>query len=335
MRVQPLLQQYKLRLLQAAYDGSLIGRFNSPHCPLHEVSEELSYGTARKSHIEARGVAVLRIPNISGGQIDLSGLKYSEFDEHEYERLRLKIGDLLVVRSNGSPDLVGRPAVVGEEAAGMAYAGYLIRIRPQADAINSHYLAYMVQAPSLRAQIESEVTSTSGVHNVNAKQLGALSIPVLPMEEQDEIVSKLDAAFSWLRRVEAESGKSLGMLESLYSAILSKAFKSEKGEFDRAENGSKELLLQIQKSAQPQLPEPQLSAQPENLMADNPREWLLKDSLDWPKEGVIFEDLAKRISLERDTMRDAIFELLGGKAPELTQDFDATTGRILLKRSKK
>lgn len=332
-RVPPLLQRYKLRLLQAAYDGSLIGRPGAPHRPLGEFAEHLSYGTSRKSHTEARGVAVLRIPNISGGEVDLNELKYSEFEEQEYERLQLKTGDLLIVRSNGSPDLVGRPAVVGETAAGMAYAGYLIRIRPKAEAINPHYLAYMIQAPTSRAQVESEVTSTSGVHNVNARQLAALSIPILPMEQQEEIVGKIDAAFGWLRRVEAESAKALHRLLDLHGAVLSKAFRGrEDGSVQPDEQGEK-LLSRIREAAQPKLPELLTSLQSENQMADEPREWLFKDSLDWPNEGLAFEDVAKRVSIEHDQMRDAVFALLGSDVPELTQVFDAIAGRILLKRN--
>lgn len=333
MHVGPLLQRYKLSLLQAAYDGSLIGRSDALYRPLGEVAEHLSYGTSRKSHVEARGIAVLRIPNISGGEIDLSDLKYSEFEKKEYERLQLKIGDLLIVRSNGSPDLVGRPAVVGEEAAGMAYAGYLIRIRPKTEAINPHYLAFMVQAPTLRAQVESEVTSTSGVHNVNAKQLASLSIPILPMEQQDEIVDKLNGAFNWLRRVEAESRKALDRLMDLHGAILSKAFRGSEDGSAQTVNQDDMLLNRIREAAQPKLPILQTSLIPENLMADEPREWLLKDSLDWPSEGLAFEDVAKRVSVEYDQIRDSVFALLAGDTPELTQVFDVIAGRILLKRN--
>lgn len=333
MRVHPLLQFYKLRLLHAAYDGSLIGQPGATYSPLGEVSGPLSYGTSRKSQPETRGVAVLRIPNVSRGEVDLSDLKYSEFEEQEYERLQLKIGDLLVVRSNGSPDLVGQPAVVGEEAAGMAFAGYLIRIRPRVDEIDPRYLAFMIRAPASRAKIESEVTSTSGVHNVNARQLAALSIPVRPMTQQREIVRRLDVAFGWIGRVEAECARALDRLVDLRASILSKAFKGSEDGLVTPDKHGEELLRRIREAAQPELPKPPMSLQTERLMTDEPREWLLKDSLDWPKRGLTFEQVVDRVSIEHDQIRDAVFALLGGEAPELVQVFDATAGRILLKRS--
>jgi hypothetical protein len=45
------------------------------------------------------------------GRIDLSDLKYGRFTEAEIQKLALRGGDLLIIRSNGSLDLVGRTAL--------------------------------------------------------------------------------------------------------------------------------------------------------------------------------------------------------------------------------
>ncbi|MEJ7808440.1 MAG: hypothetical protein WKG03_21270 [Telluria sp.] len=59
----------------------------------------------------------------------MSNLKYAELPARESESLQLKIGDLLLIRSNGSVTLVGKTALVSEKEDGLAYAGYLIRLR--------------------------------------------------------------------------------------------------------------------------------------------------------------------------------------------------------------
>ena len=84
---------------------------------------------AAKCHYEPKTAPVLRIPNVINGRIDLSDLKYGSFSKEEEKKLALKAGDLLVIRSNGSLDLVGRVALVPKTVAGHLYAGYLIRIR--------------------------------------------------------------------------------------------------------------------------------------------------------------------------------------------------------------
>lgn len=331
--VQPLLKRYRAKLLQAAFDGSLIDCQPTNHQPLSEVVDSLIYGTSKKSHVEPSGTTVLRIPNVSAGEISLSDIKYSKLDEREYERLRLNTGDLLVVRSNGSPELVGRPAVVGDEAAGMAFAGYLIRIRPKATAVDSRYLSYMMQSPQSRAKIEAKLTSTSGVHNVNAKQLAELLIPDISLEQQARVVNKLDQSNAWIARVENECKAAMEKLVELRRRILATAFRGDGDESAESLVQAKALLEKVCLGALPELPVPNLSMDVEESMSEDPQTKLLRDSEDWPPEGLAFEEVARRVVLERDQMRDAVFSLLGGDTPEFVQVFNPSSGRIFLKRS--
>jgi hypothetical protein len=66
---------------------------------------------------------------VQHGHVTLADIKSANFTDNELETLRLEKGDILVIRSNGSLDLVGRSAVVHEAAVGMLFAGYLIRLR--------------------------------------------------------------------------------------------------------------------------------------------------------------------------------------------------------------
>src|SRR5690606_13952408 len=95
---------------------------------LGEIVEDVRYGTAQKCHPNAKGTAVLRIPNVVNGEVDLSDLKYASLSKKELSELTLENGDVLLIRSNGSLHIVGRMALVREHAEQMAFAGYLIRI---------------------------------------------------------------------------------------------------------------------------------------------------------------------------------------------------------------
>ena len=96
---------------------------------LGNLCSEVRYGTAAKCHYEPKDTPVLRIPNVIDGRINTADLKYARFTGSEIEKLALRSGDILVIRSNGSLGLVGRAALVTEEVAGYLYAGYLIRLR--------------------------------------------------------------------------------------------------------------------------------------------------------------------------------------------------------------
>jgi type I restriction enzyme, S subunit len=195
--------------------------------PLASFVEDVRYGTAKKCDYGSGGTPVLRIPNVQSGRISLADLKFADFDEREIAKLALRAGDVLVIRSNGSLDLVGRSAVVSEDAAGMLFAGYLIRLRPNLALIRSEYLQYYLSSPNARSEIESSARSTSGVNNVNAEQLKALRVPKRSINEQTEAVTRIKAAFAHADRLEAEATRAATLLDQFEAAILTRAFRGE------------------------------------------------------------------------------------------------------------
>ena len=78
--------------------------------PLSELVNEFRYGTSEKATLT--GLPVLRIPNVIGDAITIDDLKYVNLNAGDRERLKLRPGDLLFVRTNGNPAYVGRSGVV-------------------------------------------------------------------------------------------------------------------------------------------------------------------------------------------------------------------------------
>lgn len=233
-RIPGLMAQYKAGLLSAACSGTLTEEWRASRglpepneTKIEAIVHGLRYGTSQKCSATSAGTPVLRIPNISSGRITHDDLKFAELPAKEFDKLKLSVGDILVIRSNGSPDLVGRAAVVDERSEGWAYAGYLIRLRPKLDCILPAYLAAVLESPQVRATIEVGARSTSGVNNLNATELGNLALLLPHLDEQAEIVRRIETAFEWLDRVEADYKSSLRLLPRLDAAILAKAFCGE------------------------------------------------------------------------------------------------------------
>lgn len=259
-RIPLLIEHYKQAILEKAFNGELTADWrqerelqDAPLALVGSLVSDIRYGTSKKCFAEEHGTAVLRIPNVSGGKIILADLKYAELDEREQRKLALEVGDLLIVRSNGSPDLVGRPALVTEAERGLAYAGYLIRLRPTPSAVLSEYLKLMLDTPQIRSAIEVSARSTSGVHNINSQELASLKVPRPNLDEQAQIVKRLNAAMEWLNLVATEQGKAVQLLDHLDQGLLAKAFRGELVPQDPNDEPAEKLLERIRsaRAAQP------------------------------------------------------------------------------------
>ena len=195
---------------------------------LGDCLSDIKYGTSKKSHYDIEGVPVLRIPNIDTekGHLDLKDLKFSELESKEFNKLRLKVGDILIIRSNGSVSLVGQSAIVSEKEADMAYAGYLVRLRTDQKLL-APYLNYSLSSGFLRSQIVEVARSTSGVNNINTSEIKALQIPVPTIQEQQEIVKRVEGLFAVADKIEAQYNSLKTKIDTLPQAILNKAFKGE------------------------------------------------------------------------------------------------------------
>lgn len=325
-RVPMLVEKYRRSILAAAFSGELTQDWRetrkiakSRDAKLGDVVAELRYGTSKKCIAKSDGIAVLRIPNVSSGRIDLSDLKYARLDDRELSKLRLQTGDILVVRSNGSVDLVGRPALVSDAEAGLAYAGYLIRLRPILSKLVPQFLAYMLDAPQVRAVIETGARSTSGVHNVNATELAAISIPHPEYSEQEEIVGRIRQAFVRIDEMVKQHALAADLLTKLDREILAKAFRGELVPQDPHDEPASVLLERMRNERDQMTPEriqrPRLSR---SAPASEPKQRAAKTMRKGRKSMG-----KKRSEVERDHLRKAL-RSLGGSAParELWQQSD-------------
>lgn len=195
--------------------------------PLGLLLRDIKYGTSKRSVYDTPGTPILRIPNVSAGLLDVADLKFAELDERERKSLTLRAGDLLMIRSNGSVQRVGLTVSVTSAGEGMAYAGYLMRLRTDEEFLDPYFLRLALASPELRAQIELPARSTSGVHNINTQEVRGLSIALPPLGEQREIVRRTDAMLATADRVAAQVDRTSATLARVSKTTLAKAFRGE------------------------------------------------------------------------------------------------------------
>lgn len=184
---------------------------------------EFRYGSSNKSG--SNGYECLRIPNVAQRQIDWTEMKLVPVNPAELNRLRLRSGDLLFVRSNGNPDFVGRSAVFEpRNEANVIYASYLIRARFISDSPLMPFFvnAYLGTAEG-RDQLRSGAKTSAGQYNINTQSLGALTIPVPPLELQQTFATRV----AGVERLKELHRKHLAELDALFSSLQHRAFKGE------------------------------------------------------------------------------------------------------------
>ena len=201
---------------------------------LDQLSWDSSYGTSVKCSYNNSGPAVFRIPNIASGKLDLRDLKFAP-DSYEVGRGdKLSAGDLLIIRTNGSRNLIGRSAVVRQPLpSASAFASYLIRFRLAQQLEIIKWLSAIWDAEHFRVWIEKRASTSAGQHNISMSVLARLPVPLPPLAEQDQIVSEVERRLSVIEELEAAVEANLTRADHLRQAILQRAFSgrllSEKG----------------------------------------------------------------------------------------------------------
>lgn len=186
------------------------------------------YGTSVKCHKDmTHGVPVLRVPNIARGLLDLSDLKFTRLSKSDLSKLMLHEGDVLVCRTNGSLDLVGKAAVTQNLSRPHAFASYLIRLRLDESTALPHYFHCFLSSQFGRQQIEEKARTTAGQFNLNLEILGGLAVPLPPLDEQREIVRRVAALFKLADAIERRVAAGTKRADKLTQAILARAFRGE------------------------------------------------------------------------------------------------------------
>ena len=183
--------------------------------PFDTLLLDTAYGCSSKSGNEPIGTPILRIPNVLRGELDFSDLQWLHLSDKELERYSVKAGDILIVRTNGNPDYVGRCVVVPSMETPMVYASYLIRLRVCTNQVCPEFVAALLNAPSLRKKLRGDVRSSAGNYNLNTEGIRRQMIPLPSLQEQQEFVEHLLEIKSATQRLKARYEAVAGMKKTV------------------------------------------------------------------------------------------------------------------------
>ena len=179
---------------------------------------QTQYGTSKKATSVPTEFPILRMNNITYfGEMDYKDLKYIELSNSEKEKFLLKKGELLFNRTN-SKELVGKTGLFNLDIP-MAFAGYLIRIKPSR-LINSKFLLFFMNSEFMKKLLYNKAKNIVGMANINAKELEDFSIILPPIELQNKFAERVEK----IEKLKFEIEKSIEMVQNLYDSLISKYF---------------------------------------------------------------------------------------------------------------
>lgn len=203
--------------------------------PFGEVVAEFKNGLSKRVGDEGAELNVLRLADINGGAISPDAPRAIRLTDEEAASYRLTPGDVVVIRVNGSHDLVGR-FIVFDRHDYWAFCDHFIRLKT-VSGVSSQFIAHYFSSRRVRSQIEGLFVSTAGQKTISQGTLSSIDIPLPPLAEQRRIVAKIEAllersgrvreALGNIARLGGNAQNELCLLDRLEQSILAKAFRGE------------------------------------------------------------------------------------------------------------
>jgi len=189
----------------------------------NDLEDWITYGFTRPMpHVED-GIPIVTAKNVSGGRIDFANVAFTT--EEAFAELSQKDiprpGELLLTK-DGS---IGRVAVVPEGRRFCVNQSVAV-IRFGGLSAEGTFLRYLIEAPLTQALVQ-EAARGSAIQHIAITAFGRLPVPVPPLEEQCEIVRRVDQLMTLADGLRERIETAGRHLERSSQSILAKAFRGD------------------------------------------------------------------------------------------------------------
>lgn len=189
-------------------------------------------------------VKILKLGAITRGKFNPNEFKYIDENIASESYLWLKNGDFLIQRAN-SLEYVGISAIYDMQDNLFIYPDLIMKFRVKEDAYLPQVLWYWINSRYGRWYFTNNATGTAGnMPKINQKVVMNLPVPVIPLEEQKEIVKLLDGFFEQESKIEELTALE-EQIELIKKSILAKAFRGQLGTNCEEDESALELLKEI------------------------------------------------------------------------------------------
>lgn len=237
-RIPALIAHHKRAILAAAMSGKLTSELRAAgqqteKLPLDWV--ESSVGDVADNH-DGRRVPLRSSDRSSrqgafpyfgaSGQIDT-------IDDYLFD------GDFVLVSEDGA-NLLARSTAVAFCVSGKFWVNNHAHVLEARSVTTNKWIEHFFASIDLSPHV-----SGSAQPKLNQANLNRIRIPLPPLQEQREIVRRIESAFAWLDKVAHEHAQATRLLDHLDQALLAKAFRGELVAQNPADEPAATLLARI------------------------------------------------------------------------------------------
>lgn len=216
---------------------------------LDSLSAKIVDGTHHTPTYVESGVPFISVKDIRNGVIDFSSTKFISAEEHVElcKRCRPQKGDLLITKSG----TIGRTALINTEVEFSLFVSVAL-IKPASKFVNMKFIDIALMKWVNEIDISSRIVG-SAIKNLHLTDMKVLAIPFAPLEEQTEIVRRVEQLFAFADQLENKVASAKSRIDHLTQSILAKAFRGELVPQDPNDEPASVLLERIkaQRAAAP------------------------------------------------------------------------------------
>ena len=195
-------------------------------CPVRRVVSSIEQGWspecfARPADDEEWGV--LKAGCVNRGIYDPSENKALPIELAPVEAYEVHVGDVLMSRASGSPELVGSTALVTSTPGRLMLSDKIFRFQFE-NWIEPRFFVVALSSRPLRSQIEQALSGGNGMaNNLPQSSLLGFYLSVPPKSEQLEICAYLDNQTEKLDTLTTEAQRAIDLLQERRTALISAA----------------------------------------------------------------------------------------------------------------
>lgn len=149
------------------------------------VSYGITLNAKRRKLISKR--PYLRVANVQRNFLSLSDISEVGCSRDEEYLYYLELNDVLVVEGHANIDEIGRAAIWKGQIENCIHQNHLLRIRCNSD-VNPLFILIYINSVIGKKYFRSVAKSTSGLYTINSTVLKKMPIPVVPINEQNELI---------------------------------------------------------------------------------------------------------------------------------------------------